>query len=71
MAVVDDSKSSVTKIAPMCTECGTSLFLVVVFILARSYSCNLYVALAALQLYHSPPAGGISVKTFNETLETS
>ena len=41
------------------TECGTSLFLEVLFILLRSSSFNLYVALAALQLYYSPPAGGI------------
>ena len=53
------------------TECGTSLFLEVLFIFLRSSSCNLYVALAALQLHYSPPASGTPKKTFNETLETS
>ena len=54
----------------MCTECGNSLFLEVLFIFLRSSSCNLY-ALAVLQLYFSPPAGRIPKNLFNETLETS
>ena len=53
------------------TECGTRLFLEILFIFLRSVSCNIYVALAALQLYYSLPPGGIPKKTFNETLETS
>ena len=53
------------------TECGSSLFLEILFIFLRSSSYNLYVALAGLQLYYSPPARGIPKKTFNESLETT
>ena len=59
------------KNALQCTACGTRLFLEVLFISLSSSSCNLNVALAAMQLLYSPPAGGISKKTCNETLETS
>ena len=52
------------------TECGTRLFLEVLFIFLRSSSCNLYVALAALQLYY-PTSRWNSQKTFSETLETT
>ena len=52
------------------TECGTRLFLKFRFIFPQ-FLLQFISCLAALQLFYSPPAGGIIKKTFYETLETS